>query len=529
MVLAPIRFGRRLLVSLPLGFAAISNRFIYEINGHSKNFVLNDRLLVGSPGIGSKAYGRVYFKDIEVFVPDKDSIPAKPSPFLNRSALKDFFKDVPGRWVPVLRSEKDLAGCRIIPPGNAPTSPGKVAFQSDALEIYNRHVELSAFNSSAQGIRAKVKWIKPGRRGTIAAGRSGNAYLRHGVLLPRRHETGMWLALTQNGKWGTFGIVVTGGAVPRTTDGFAVIGFAAIGDTFVCEINGDSRCKMRDKRITFAVPRIGVSDFDGHAFFRDIEVFVPDKKADAIPITPAPKTDEITTGIGAVLVRIKPGQYYMGSPPDDPSHLSVEDRHDVRISKPFYIGKCEITQEQYRAVMGTNPSSFCATGENSAPVEKTDTRRYPVECVSWDDAQKFCEKLSAREHRRYRLPTEAEWEYCCRGGTDTPYSFGQGITKNNVNMNDFYAGPWRVGVFPENKWGLCDMHGNVAEWCQDYYSATYYKESPTNDPTGPATGVNRVVRGGSWNTVASRRRSAARSSDPPTTRRDDLGFRIVTE
>jgi len=87
----------------------------------------------------------------------------------------------------------------------------------------------------------------------------------------------------------------------------------------------------------------------------------------------------------------------------------------------------------------------------------------------------------------------------------------------------------RVGVFPENKWGLCDMHGNVAEWCQDYFSATYYKESPAADPQGPATGVNRVVRGGSWNTPASQCSSAARSSEPPSTRRDDLGFRIVTE
>ena len=458
-------------------------------------------------------------------VPNGPMPAAKESgkPEAEKVALKDFFKDVPGRWVPVLRSEKDLDKCEM-----AWGRREHISFHAGVMEVdHDLGIHLPMFKSATQGIRATlIKLVDPGKLSLgVRTGWPDGSY--EGFF----HSSGyacICTHLTSAKERGGWSDLTRGGVIGQNINGFFYIGFATIGDSLVGEINGQ-RIGVKDRRLLFGSPLIGVHN---PAILKEIEVFVPDKDTNVSasrPKSAAGGADQVTTSIGATLLHVKPGQFYMGSPTGEPTHLASEELRDVRISKPFYMGACEITQEQYQAVMGANPSSFSATGKNSRFVKGADTRSYPVECVSWDDAQEFCEKLSAREHRHFRLPTEAEWEYCCRAGTEAPYCFGQAIDMNNVNGGQTYSRPWRVGAFPENKWGLCDMHGNVAEWCQDYFSPTYYKESPAADPTGPVTGVNRVVRGGSWNTPASRCRSAARSSEPPSTRRDDIGFRIVME
>ena len=174
---------------------------------------------------------------------------------------------------------------------------------------------------------------------------------------------------------------------------------------------------------------------------------------------------------------------------------------------------------------GNQSQQLLRDGRKQCFVAKTDTRRYPVECVSWDDAQKFCEKLSAREHRRHRLPTEAEWEYCCRGGTDTAVSLRPG---NHVTpILTFLRGACRVGVFPESQSGLCDIRQR-GRTVSGYYRTTYYKENP---PTIHGTGDGRQPRGPRRLVERGRQPLPLRRALFGTShrRRDDLGFRIVTE
>ena len=185
-----------------------------------------------------------------------------------------------------------------------------------------------------------------------------------------------------------------------------------------------------------------------------------------------------------------------------------------------------MTQEQYEEVMGTNPSEIIwANG-------------HPVDNVCWDEAVEFCSRLSAMEGNHYRLPTEAEWEYACRAGTATPFAFGDTISTDQVNYNgNFVYGrgregqnrnrTTRVGALKPNAWGLYDMHGNVDEWCQDWYADDYYTRSPETDPPGPASGKKRVIRGGSRASSPRSCRSAKRYSEEPTGKGPCIGFRVV--
>ena len=188
----------------------------------------------------------------------------------------------------------------------------------------------------------------------------------------------------------------------------------------------------------------------------------------------------------------------------------------MRITRPFYLGVYEVTQEEYETVMGRNPSCFSAKGGGKDRVAGQDTRRHPVESVSWNDAIAFCNKLSEREGLRpyyrsgageqsggdgYRLPTEAEWEYACRAGSTTRYSFGD----DAASLGEFawYDGnsgskTHPVGQKRPNAFGLYDMHGNVWEWCWDGYEERYYANSPADDPLGPSQAAGRVIRGGGW-------------------------------
>ena len=190
--------------------------------------------------------------------------------------------------------------------------------------------------------------------------------------------------------------------------------------------------------------------------------------------------------------------------------------HTVRISQPFYLGKYPVTQFQWEAVMGNNPSEFKGGGR-------------PVETVSWETVQEFIWQLNEKEGvSSYRLPTEAEWEYAARAGSTTAYSFGD--NKSQLGEYAWYdANSGRethpVGQLKPNEWGLYDMHGNVWEWVQDWY--VKYPTGPLTDPQGPSTGSNRVLRGGSWGNGAQDCRSANRGGDTPGYRAGILGIRLL--
>jgi formylglycine-generating enzyme required for sulfatase activity len=219
------------------------------------------------------------------------------------------------------------------------------------------------------------------------------------------------------------------------------------------------------------------------------------------------------------LTLIPAGEFMMGSPDSDKdAYPDEKPQHRVRITRPFYLGVYPVTQAEYERVMGGNPSYF--TGDANRPVEQ----------VSWDDAVEFCRKLSEKEGRTYRLPTEAEWEYACRAGSTTRYCSGD----DEVSLGEYAwyednSGPG-VGTHPvgekrPNAWGLYDMHGNEWEWCQDWDDDGYYAKSPVDDPRGPGTGSDRVCRGGCWHDPAGPCRSADRRIAAPGRRLSYLGFR----
>jgi formylglycine-generating enzyme required for sulfatase activity len=205
---------------------------------------------------------------------------------------------------------------------------------------------------------------------------------------------------------------------------------------------------------------------------------------------------------------------------------SEQPQHRVTLSQPFYMGKFQVTQAEWQVVMGHNPSYF--EGE-----------RFPVEQVSWDDSQEFLKKLNAKEDGYlYRLPSEAEWEYACRAGSTTPFSFGETITTNQVNYDGDYpygngpTGECRhtttpVGTFPANSWGLHDMHGNVCEWCQDTWQEDYNGAPADGSAWEKDSSRGRVMRGGSWLYSPWFCRSANRLWDCAESTGWYYGFRVV--
>jgi formylglycine-generating enzyme required for sulfatase activity/tRNA A-37 threonylcarbamoyl transferase component Bud32/mono/diheme cytochrome c family protein len=245
----------------------------------------------------------------------------------------------------------------------------------------------------------------------------------------------------------------------------------------------------------------------------------------------------VTNSIGMKFTLIPKGRFPMGSPNDEDGRGTDEKLHEVHITRPFYMGVYEVTQEEYEKVMKSNPSFFSAEGKGSRQVEDLDTRRFPVERVSWEDAQEFCRKLSAltaekKAGRVYRLPTEAEWEYACRGGASkaTPFHCGTRLSSKDANFEGIKQRTTEVGSFPPNGFGLYDMHGNVQEWCADWYDKDYYADSPREDPTGPTTDTNgfKVLRGGSWDEEAGHCRSAFRRGSLPSFQNGkEYGFRVV--
>ena len=221
----------------------------------------------------------------------------------------------------------------------------------------------------------------------------------------------------------------------------------------------------------------------------------------------------ITNSVGMTFVRIPAGSFMMGSDNGDSDEKPV---HRVKISRSFYIQTTEVTQAQWKAVMGNNPSRF--KGDN-----------LPVERVSWNDAQEFIKRLNRKEGgSKYRLPTEAEWEYAARAGSTGAYCFGD--DKSRLGDYAWYISnsgnkTHRVGAKKPNRWGLYDMHGNVWEWVQDRFGS--YSSSPSTDPSGPSSGTDRVDRGGGWSASAGHCRSANRVRGEPGLTDNDLGFRVA--
>ena len=232
------------------------------------------------------------------------------------------------------------------------------------------------------------------------------------------------------------------------------------------------------------------------------------------------------TMAGAKFVFIPAGTFTMGSPSSEPGRADNETQHQVMISRPFYMQTTTVTQGQWKSVMGSNPSHFTECGGDC-----------PVEQVSWNEVQDFIGKLNRQEGTdKYRLPTEAEWEYAARAGTTTPFNTGNCLSTEQANYNGNYPltgcpkGQYRektvrVGSFAPNAWGLYDMHGNVWQWCQDWHGD--YPSGSVTDPTGPSSGSYRVFRGGSWYNIVDFCRSANRDGSTQDSRGNGIGFRLA--
>ncbi len=242
-------------------------------------------------------------------------------------------------------------------------------------------------------------------------------------------------------------------------------------------------------------------------------ISTPTPTSTPTPDNPSELTVLLPGNVPLELVRIPAGTFMMGSESGDSDEKPV---HEVTISKDFYLGKYEVTQAQWQAVMGSNPSHF---GGNNLPVDS----------VSWNDCEKFITKLNQMYHGTFRLPTEAEWEYACRAGTTTDYYWENG----NIGDYAWYSShsgsniyTQEVGTKLPNEFGLYDMSGNVWEWCQDWYDSNYYSNSPNIDPVGADSGSKRVFRGGSWYNDVGDWRSANRSYNDPVIWNIYYGVRV---
>lgn len=292
---------------------------------------------------------------------------------------------------------------------------------------------------------------------------------------------------------------------------------------------------------------------------------VPVSAQDAAKISAASTKDnsrkqpiEFTNSIGMKFRLIPASEFMMGSSESFESmkknygllfakgfDVREHPQHRVRITKPFRIGVTEVTQEQYQRVMGTNPSDFSAKGPCADIVRGLNTSTFPVDGVSWQEAGEFCRRLSLREGVEYRLPTEAEWEYACRAGTKTRWCCGDDTATlqeyawcrdptEHPEGRTYYWSLHPVAQKKPNEWGLYDMHGNVTEWCSDWFSFDYYARSPIDNPPGPATPTKqlesyRVARGGGAVFRASQCRSAFRVEVGERGIGGGTGFRVVMD
>lgn len=247
-----------------------------------------------------------------------------------------------------------------------------------------------------------------------------------------------------------------------------------------------------------------------------------------------PSRWSVSSALNLEMIWVGPGSFTMGSPFSDPERLSHETQHQVTLTKGFYLAKFEVTQAQYEAVMKGNTDGLIAT-----PSSSSGKPNQPVENISWNDTQVFLTRLNGMQSTNipanwsYALPTEAEWEYACRAGTNTAYFWGGSISSTHANYNSNIGSPSDVGEYSPNAWGFYDMHGNVREWVQDYYEE--FSTHAAIDPVGPEWSWSRILRGGSYSSYGgsgysdgAQLRSASRDIDYYSSMRmPDAGFRVA--
>ena len=282
----------------------------------------------------------------------------------------------------------------------------------------------------------------------------------------------------------------------------------------------NSRTEPRIKQILQDPRQLGLK-------LQQIEVVTVNKFGEIIQRQPRVARyfiEDLGNGVKLEMAAIPGGTFMMGSPENEIGRSDDESpQHQVTVPSLF-MGKYQLTQEQYQAIMGSNPSNY--KGENR-----------PVESVSWDDAVTFCERLSQKTGKNYTLPSEAQWEYACRAGTTTPFYFGESITPDLVNYDGIFPygsapegkdrqQPTDVGSFPPNAFGLYDMHGNVWEWCLDDWIDNY-NNTPTDGSAVTSSSPKKLLRGGSWYRPAKYCRSAIRASYTRVPRDSTFGFRLV--
>jgi formylglycine-generating enzyme required for sulfatase activity len=300
----------------------------------------------------------------------------------------------------------------------------------------------------------------------------------------------------------------------------------------------------------------------GNHYFQFIQYpwNTPHKPDDEHASLPPTMTIDLGDDVRMAFVLIDPaknpdkGLFLMGSPPDEEKrnpfdfNFDTEKQRQVTLTKPYYLGKYPVTQGEYARLMSHNPSNFCAVGGGADQVQGLNTNWFPVENMSWEDAQEFCREMEehadqtpgALRDRNYRfaLPTEAQWEYACRAGTTTPFHFGTALNGKQANCNGGFpygtkeAGPYlarprHVGSYDANAWGLYDMHGNVWQWCQDFHGP--YDSLPATDPVRNVMHEQErhVLRGGCWISDSGYCRSACRYTEVPSARNSGLGFRVA--
>jgi uncharacterized protein (TIGR02996 family) len=255
-----------------------------------------------------------------------------------------------------------------------------------------------------------------------------------------------------------------------------------------------------------------------------------------------PCLPSINNSVGMTFVLIPPGTFRMGSNRSERGRFPDENPlHEVELTRPFYLGVHQVTQAQYQKVMRYNPSAFSAGGTFAARVKGLDTSNFPVEQVTWEEAADFCHRLSRRAAekragRAYRLPSEAEWECACRAGISSqPFFLRSRLRRQDANFEyledserDGLDRTCAVGSYPPNAFGLYDVHGNVWEWCHDWFDGDYYHRSPRRDPPGPELDDGeKVFRGGAWRSWPAICRAACRSADGSDFEDDYVGFRAA--